>query len=81
MFYHTLQKQILKKINVRKLHCFDDIDKSQYCIIKVFLFKAYFGIVYDNVFLASQVFDYDFGLQDDFMGSAFLDLTQLEINR
>ncbi|XP_053767819.1 multiple C2 and transmembrane domain-containing protein 1 isoform X10 [Desmodus rotundus] len=28
-----------------------------------------------------KVFDYDFGLQDDFMGSAFLDLTQLEINR
>ncbi|KAB1281844.1 Multiple C2 and transmembrane domain-containing protein 1 [Camelus dromedarius] len=27
------------------------------------------------------VFDYDFGLQDDFMGSAFLDLTQLELNR
>ncbi|CAD7693256.1 unnamed protein product [Nyctereutes procyonoides] len=30
---------------------------------------------------SSQVFDYDFGLQDDFMGSAFLDLTQLELNR
>ncbi|KAL6045545.1 hypothetical protein STEG23_026301, partial [Scotinomys teguina] len=28
-----------------------------------------------------MVFDYDFGLQDDFMGSAFLDLTQLELNR
>uniref|UniRef100_A0A8C8X9T5 Multiple C2 and transmembrane domain-containing protein 1 n=1 Tax=Panthera leo TaxID=9689 RepID=A0A8C8X9T5_PANLE len=28
-----------------------------------------------------KVFDYDFGLQDDFMGSAFLDLTQLELNR
>ncbi|XP_039731034.1 multiple C2 and transmembrane domain-containing protein 1 isoform X8 [Pteropus medius] len=27
-----------------------------------------------------KVFDYDFGLQDDFMGSAFLDLTQLELN-
>ncbi|KAK2118114.1 hypothetical protein P7K49_005001 [Saguinus oedipus] len=27
------------------------------------------------------VFDYDFGLQDDFMGSAFLDLAQLELNR
>lgn len=26
------------------------------------------------------MFDYDFGLQDDFMGSAFLDLTQLELN-
>ncbi|XP_077145403.1 multiple C2 and transmembrane domain-containing protein 1 isoform X6 [Ranitomeya variabilis] len=26
-----------------------------------------------------KVFDYDFGLQDDFMGSAFLDLTTLEI--
>ncbi|KAG8504320.1 Multiple C2 and transmembrane domain-containing protein 1, partial [Galemys pyrenaicus] len=33
------------------------------------------------VSLTSQVFDYDFGLQDDFMGSAFLDLTQLELNR
>ncbi|XP_029429004.1 multiple C2 and transmembrane domain-containing protein 1 isoform X2 [Rhinatrema bivittatum] len=28
-----------------------------------------------------KVFDYDFGLQDDFMGSAFLDLTALEFNR
>ncbi|XP_053519540.1 multiple C2 and transmembrane domain-containing protein 1 isoform X12 [Artibeus jamaicensis] len=28
-----------------------------------------------------KVFDYDFGLQDDFMGSAFLDLTQLELKR
>ncbi|XP_051709938.2 multiple C2 and transmembrane domain-containing protein 1 isoform X4 [Oryctolagus cuniculus] len=28
-----------------------------------------------------KVFDYDFGLQDDFMGSAFLDLTQLELSR
>ncbi|XP_041519277.1 multiple C2 and transmembrane domain-containing protein 1 isoform X3 [Microtus oregoni] len=28
-----------------------------------------------------KVFDYDFGLQDDFMGSAFLDLTQLQLNR
>lgn len=26
-----------------------------------------------------KVFDYDFGLQDDFMGSAFLDLTTLEV--
>ncbi|XP_051499506.1 multiple C2 and transmembrane domain-containing protein 1 [Apus apus] len=28
-----------------------------------------------------KVFDYDFGLQDDFIGSAFLDLTSLEVNR
>ncbi|XP_069483744.1 multiple C2 and transmembrane domain-containing protein 1 isoform X2 [Ambystoma mexicanum] len=28
-----------------------------------------------------KVFDYDFGLQDDFMGSAFLDLTTLELDR
>ncbi|XP_042637108.1 multiple C2 and transmembrane domain-containing protein 1 [Orycteropus afer afer] len=28
-----------------------------------------------------KVFDYDFGLQDDFMGSALLDLTQLELKR
>ncbi|XP_030049257.1 multiple C2 and transmembrane domain-containing protein 1 isoform X2 [Microcaecilia unicolor] len=28
-----------------------------------------------------KVFDYDFGLQDDFMGSAFLDLTALDFNR
>ncbi|XP_055460015.1 multiple C2 and transmembrane domain-containing protein 1 [Psammomys obesus] len=34
-----------------------------------------------GVRLAAKVFDYDFGLQDDFMGSAFLDLTQLELNR
>ncbi|KFP87313.1 Multiple C2 and transmembrane domain-containing protein 1, partial [Acanthisitta chloris] len=27
------------------------------------------------------VFDYDFGLQDDFIGSAFLDLTSLELNK
>ncbi|XP_019372425.1 PREDICTED: multiple C2 and transmembrane domain-containing protein 1 isoform X2 [Gavialis gangeticus] len=28
-----------------------------------------------------KVFDYDFGLQDDFIGSAFLDLAALELNR
>ncbi|XP_074935021.1 multiple C2 and transmembrane domain-containing protein 1 isoform X1 [Phalacrocorax aristotelis] len=28
-----------------------------------------------------KVFDYDFGLQDDFIGSAFLDLGSLELNR
>lgn len=28
-----------------------------------------------------KVFDYDWGLQDDFMGSAELDLTQLELNQ
>ncbi|GCB66140.1 hypothetical protein scyTo_0004913, partial [Scyliorhinus torazame] len=28
-----------------------------------------------------KVFDYDFALQDDFMGSAYLDLTKLELNR
>uniref|UniRef100_A0A672TMY7 Multiple C2 and transmembrane domain-containing protein 1 n=1 Tax=Strigops habroptila TaxID=2489341 RepID=A0A672TMY7_STRHB len=28
-----------------------------------------------------KVFDYDFGLQDDFIGSVFLDLTSLELNR
>jgi len=28
-----------------------------------------------------QVFDYDWGLQDDFMGSAKLDLTQLELGK
>lgn len=27
------------------------------------------------------MFDYDWGLQDDFMGSASLDLTQLELGR
>ncbi|XP_078070900.1 multiple C2 and transmembrane domain-containing protein 1 isoform X1 [Mustelus asterias] len=28
-----------------------------------------------------KVFDYDFALQDDFMGSGYLDLTKLELNR
>ncbi|XP_072922457.1 multiple C2 and transmembrane domain-containing protein 1 isoform X2 [Hemitrygon akajei] len=28
-----------------------------------------------------KVFDYDFGLHDDFMGSAYLDLTKLELKR
>ncbi|XP_048383486.1 multiple C2 and transmembrane domain-containing protein 1-like isoform X3 [Stegostoma tigrinum] len=28
-----------------------------------------------------KVFDYDFALQDDFMGSVYLDLTKLELNR
>ncbi|NXD26903.1 MCTP1 protein, partial [Spelaeornis formosus] len=43
--------------------------------------KAY--ILIDNLRepLYIKVFDYDFGLQDDFIGSAFLDLTSLEINR
>ncbi|XP_062368650.1 multiple C2 and transmembrane domain-containing protein 1 [Cinclus cinclus] len=43
--------------------------------------KAY--ILTDNLRepLYIKVFDYDFGLQDDFIGSAFLDLTSLELNR
>ncbi|NXH45207.1 MCTP1 protein, partial [Dicaeum eximium] len=43
--------------------------------------KAY--ILIDNLRepLYIKVFDYDFGLQDDFIGSAFLDLTTLELNR
>jgi hypothetical protein len=28
-----------------------------------------------------QVFDYDWGLQDDFMGCAYLDLTKLELGK
>lgn len=31
--------------------------------------------------VAPQVFDYDFGLQDDFMGSAYLHLESLEQQR
>lgn len=35
-----------------------------------------------NFFLKyKKVFDYDWGLQDDFMGSTKLDLTMLELNR
>ncbi|NXI26690.1 MCTP1 protein, partial [Sterrhoptilus dennistouni] len=43
--------------------------------------KAY--ILIDNLRepLYIKVFDYDFGLQDDFIGSAFLDLMSLELNR
>lgn len=33
------------------------------------------------VFFPLQVFDYDFGLQDDFMGSAYLYLESLEHQR
>ncbi|NWZ84390.1 MCTP1 protein, partial [Poecile atricapillus] len=41
------------------------------------------NILIDNLRepLYIKVFDYDFGLQDDFIGSAFLDLTSLELNR
>uniref|UniRef100_A0A8C3PJP5 Multiple C2 and transmembrane domain containing 1 n=1 Tax=Calidris pygmaea TaxID=425635 RepID=A0A8C3PJP5_9CHAR len=41
------------------------------------------SIIIDNTRepLYIKVFDYDFGLQDDFIGSAFLDLTSLELNR
>ena len=31
--------------------------------------------------LCCQVFDYDWGLQDDFMGATKLNLTQLELNQ
>ncbi len=34
-----------------------------------------------GVFFHLQVFDYDFGLQDDFMGSAYLYLESLEHQR
>ncbi|XP_053557469.1 multiple C2 and transmembrane domain-containing protein 1 [Bombina bombina] len=39
------------------------------------------SLIIDNLKdpLYVKVFDYDFGLQDDFMGSAFLDLTTLEL--
>lgn len=43
--------------------------------------KAYVLVDHLREPLYIKVFDYDFGLQDDFMGSAFLDLTQLELNR
>lgn len=33
------------------------------------------------IFFSLQVFDYDWGLQDDFMGSAKIDLTQLELGK
>lgn len=28
-----------------------------------------------------QVFDYDWGLQDDFMGSVYIDLTKLDLGK
>ncbi|NWS21533.1 MCTP1 protein, partial [Pachyramphus minor] len=43
--------------------------------------KAYILIDNPREPLYIKVFDYDFGLQDDFIGSAFLDLTSLELNR
>uniref|UniRef100_A0A646QG56 Multiple C2 and transmembrane domain-containing protein 1 n=1 Tax=Hemiscolopendra marginata TaxID=943146 RepID=A0A646QG56_9MYRI len=43
----------------------------------------HFTLPIEDVFqpIHVKVFDYDFGLQDDFMGSAYLDLTTLETNR
>lgn len=43
----------------------------------------FFTIPVEDVFepLHVRVFDYDFALQDDYMGSAQIDLTQLELNR
>ncbi|NWI58041.1 MCTP1 protein, partial [Calyptomena viridis] len=43
--------------------------------------KAYILIDNPREPLYIKVCDYDFGLQDDFIGSAFLDLTSLELNR
>lgn len=36
---------------------------------------------YSQIDIQIKVFDYDWGLQDDFMGSASLDLTTLELSR
>lgn len=36
-------------------------------------------IITKQPFMYCQVFDYDWGLQDDFMGAALLELTQLDL--
>lgn len=43
----------------------------------------FFTIPVEDVFepLHLRVFDYDFALQDDYMGAAQIDLTHLELNR
>lgn len=43
----------------------------------------FFTIPVEDVFepLHIRVYDYDFALQDDYMGSAQIDLTHLELNR
>ncbi|XP_064475145.1 multiple C2 and transmembrane domain-containing protein 1-like isoform X2 [Ornithodoros turicata] len=42
-----------------------------------------FSVPVEDVFqpLALRVYDYDFGLQDDFMGAALIDLSTLELDR
>jgi len=34
-----------------------------------------------SYFYSFQVFDYDWGLQDDFIGSAYIDLTQMDLSK
>lgn len=38
-------------------------------------------IIYCLFFIKKKVFDYDWGLQDDFMGATKLTLSQLELNQ
>lgn len=45
------------------------------------IFIGHGWIFFTSLFLSFKVFDYDWGMQDDFLGSCVLDLSQLEVNR
>lgn len=52
-------------------------------LVSKFIFMCVFNQCFISTVSVSlmQVFDYDFGLQDDFMGSAYLYLESLEQHR
>jgi len=46
------------------------------------VWNEHFTTILDNInqVLSIKVYDYDFGLQDDFMGTAFIDLMKVKWN-
>lgn len=47
------------------------------------VWDEFLTIAIDDVYqpVVLRAYDYDFGFQDDYLGSATIDLTQLELNK
>lgn len=77
-FLGTSDPYVKFKLNGRLLHKSKTVHKDLNPV-----WDETFIVAIEDPFQSIQikVFDYDWGLQDDFMGSALLDLTTLELSR
>lgn len=78
LFIGTSDPYVKFKLNGRLLHKSKTVHKDLNPV-----WDETFIVPIEDPFQSIQikVFDYDWGLQDDFMGSALLDLTALELSR